>query len=57
MAEAKWYQLTPARKQLLVALVIAVVAFAIMLSNQMDRAAALRDAGKEAEPANGPVQK
>ena len=54
MAQAKWYDLTPARKQLLIALVIAVLAFAAMFANQLDRAAALRDAGKKDEPANGP---
>ena len=57
MAQAKWYSLTPARKQLLVALVLAVLAFVVILGSQIDRAAALRDAGKEDEPANGPAQK
>ncbi|MBN9117989.1 MAG: hypothetical protein J0I06_02275 [Planctomycetes bacterium] len=57
MAQAKWYSLTPARQQLLVALVIAVLVFVAMLSNQIDRAAALRDVGKPDEPANGPMQK
>jgi hypothetical protein len=54
MAQAKWYSLTPARQQLLVALVLAVLALAAIFGRQLDCVAALRDAGKKDEPANGP---
>lgn len=54
MAEAKWYSLTPARQQLLLALVLAVLAFAALFGRQLDCVAALRDAGKQEEPPNGP---
>ena len=54
MAQAKWYSLTPAGQQLLVALVLAVLAFAALFGRQLDCVAALRDAGKKDEPPNGP---
>jgi hypothetical protein len=54
VAQVKWYTLTPGRQQLLVALVIAVLGFAAVLGRQLDCVAALRDAGKKDEPANGP---
>ena len=57
MAQAKWYHLTPARQQLLVALVLAVLALGAIFGRQLDCVAALRDAGKKDEPANGPAQK
>jgi hypothetical protein len=54
MGQAKWYTLTPGRRHLLVALVLALLAFAALFGRQLDCAAALRDAGKKDEPENGP---
>ena len=56
MAQAKWYKLTPARQQLLVALVLAVLALGAIVGRQLGCVAALRDAAQKDEPANGPVR-
>ncbi len=54
MAQAKWYALTPARRQLLIALVLAVLVLGAVFGRQLKCVAALRDAGQKDGPANGP---
>ncbi len=49
MGNAKWYELTPARQQLLMALVCALLALSAILGHQLDCAGKLRDAQQDPE--------
>jgi hypothetical protein len=54
MAQAKWYEMTPARRELLIALGIALLIFGAMLGRAITSGKKLQEPEAQQQPASNP---
>jgi hypothetical protein len=54
MGQAKWYEMTPARRELLVALGIALLIFGAILGRYITSGEKLQEPETQQQPANNP---